>query len=559
MNIYVPDNVVANPPILVELHYCGGTGPGVFGWAGDLSAAADKYGFIIVAPSASDNSGNARCWDNGSTESLTRNGGGDTQAIVNMVNYTVSNYNANKNRVYLVGVSSGAMLTEALLAVYPDVFTAGAEFSGVPAGADGWGGDQLSLTPQQWGDMVRAMYSGYSGYRPRIQLWHGTADNTVSYNNQPEAINEWSNVLGLSTNANNTESVYISGINNQWTHQVWKDAASDTILEAWSEIDGPHMTDCPWNAQYVIPFLCLDQTGSTDPVASRESPTTTTTGGTYKLLARHSGKALDASGAGTANGTQLIQWTYGAAANQQWSISSVGNNLYSIIGVGSGKCVDINGASTANGAKVQLWDYQGGSNQKFAFNPTTNGCYEISPSHATGSCLDVNGVSTSDGATVQLWTYGGGQNQQWLVQPVDGTVKLVSQLSGKALDAYGAGTANGTQIIQWTYGSGSNQKWTLTDTGSGNYSIIGVGSGKGLDIYNGLTANGTKVELWTYWGGSMQLFKLTSTEVGQFRISPNCAPGSCLDVNGYSTSDGANVQLWQWLNQANQKWAPQAP
>ena len=266
MYVYVPTNVVANPPILVELHYCGGTGPGVFGWAGGLKAAADQYGFIIVAPSASDNSGNARCWNPSSTNALTRYGGGDTQAIVSMVNYAATNYNANTNRVYLVGVSSGAMMTEALLAVYPDVFTAGSEFSGIPAGADDWNGDQMSLTPQQWGNMVRAMYPGYSGYRPRIQLWHGTADTTVSYTNQPEAIKEWSNVLGLSTNANYTETVTISGITNQWTHQVWEDPCSDTILEAWTEINGPHMTDSPWNAQYVIPFLGLNQTGSTDPV-----------------------------------------------------------------------------------------------------------------------------------------------------------------------------------------------------------------------------------------------------------------------------------------------------
>ena len=124
----------------------------------------------------------------------------------------------------------------------------------------------MSLTPQQWGDMVRAMYPGYSGYRPRIQLWHGTADTTVSYNNQPEAINEWSNVLGLSTNANHTETVTILGITNQWTHQVWQNSSGNTILDAWSEIGGGHNTDAAWNAQYVIPFLCLDQTGAIDPV-----------------------------------------------------------------------------------------------------------------------------------------------------------------------------------------------------------------------------------------------------------------------------------------------------
>lgn len=138
--------------------------------------------------------------------------------------------------------------------------------------------------------------------------------------------------------------------------------------------------------------------------------------GTYKLIARHSGKAMDASGAGTANGTQIIQWTYHSGANEQWTITSLGGGLYSIIGVQSGKSIDINNWGTANGTKVQLWDYLGGTNQKFYFNATSGGYYEISPSHATGSCLDVSGASTADGANVQLWQWLNGNNQQWSPQ-----------------------------------------------------------------------------------------------------------------------------------------------
>jgi enterochelin esterase family protein len=286
-----------------------------------------------------------------------------------------------------------------------------------------------------------------------------------------------------------------------------------------------------------------------------------TTGGTFKLLSRYSGLALEAAGYGTANGTQIQQWSYYGGSSQQWTISSVGNNLYSIIGVASGKCVDISGWGTANDTKVQLWDYAGGSNQKFYFNPTTNGYYEISPSHATGSCLDVAGPSTANGAVVHLWQWVNANNQQWLLQPVDGTVKLISQNSGKSLCPYGGGTANGTQIHQWDYinSSYTDQQWTLTDTGSGNYKFINVKSGRALDVSGGGTANGTKVQLWDYYANTAQLYKLTSTEVGQFRISPNCAPGSCLDVSGVSTANGAVVQLWQWLNQANQKWSVQKP
>ena len=138
--------------------------------------------------------------------------------------------------------------------------------------------------------------------------------------------------------------------------------------------------------------------------------------GTYKLVARHSGKALDASGNATTNGTQIIQWTYGGGNNQRWTVTSLGGGLYKIIGVQSGKSIDISNWGTANGTKVQLWDYLAGTNQKFAFNATSGGYYEISPSHATGSCLDVNGASTADGALVQLWQYLSGNNQQWSPQ-----------------------------------------------------------------------------------------------------------------------------------------------
>jgi len=138
--------------------------------------------------------------------------------------------------------------------------------------------------------------------------------------------------------------------------------------------------------------------------------------GTYKLIARHSGKALDASGATTTNGTQIIQWTYGGGNNQRWTVTSLGGGLYKIIGVQSGKSIDISNWGTANGTKVQLWDYLAGTNQKFAFNATSGGYYEISPSHAPGSCLDVSGVSTADGALVQLWQYLGANNQQWSPQ-----------------------------------------------------------------------------------------------------------------------------------------------
>ncbi len=138
--------------------------------------------------------------------------------------------------------------------------------------------------------------------------------------------------------------------------------------------------------------------------------------GTYRIIARHSGKAMDAYGAQTANGTQIIQWPYTGGNNQRWIVTHRGGGQYSIIGVQSGRCVDINASGTANGTKVQLWDYWGGANQKYTFTATSSGYYRLTPTHATGSCLDVEGVSTADGARVHLWQWLGGNNQQWAFQ-----------------------------------------------------------------------------------------------------------------------------------------------
>ncbi len=355
--------------------------------------------------------------------------------------------------------------------------------------------------------------------------------------------------------------LFISCGDSDWdgfypTNQLVAQSVANYPCSYWLSVPGGGHDGGVWRPAMWNFLQLADASG-----ISKNTNTTTAVSGTYKLLNWNSGLALEAAGYGTTNGTQIQQWSYYGGTSQQWTISSVGNNLYSIIGVASGKSIDIYGLATANGSKVNLWTPNGGVNQQFAFTATTNGCYEISPANATGSCLDVYYASTANGGTVVLYQWNGGANQQWLLQPVDGTAKLISQNSGKCMCAYNALTANGTQIHQWDYinSSYTDQQWTLTDTGSGNYKFINVKSGKALDVSGGGTANQTKVQLWDYYSNTAQLYKLTSTEVGQFRITPNCATGSCLDVNGVSTANGAVVQLWQSNGQSNQKWSVQAP
>jgi hypothetical protein len=143
----------------------------------------------------------------------------------------------------------------------------------------------------------------------------------------------------------------------------------------------------------------------------------TVSNGTYKIIARHSGKALDVLNNGTANGSNVQQWASNNCVCQQWTLAHQGSGRYSVTGVGSGKMLDVNGNSTADGANVQIWTSTNGNNQRFTFLPAGNGYYRINAVHS-GKCLDVAGASTADGGNVQQWTYLAGANQQWQLVPV---------------------------------------------------------------------------------------------------------------------------------------------
>ncbi|GFJ81122.1 hypothetical protein Phou_053020 [Phytohabitans houttuyneae] len=131
MHVYAPDNRPANPPIVVAMHGCGGSGPGFYSGS-EFASLADRYGYVVIYPSAMQEAGFGRCFDTWSAASKRRGGGSDPVSIASMVGYVQRTYGGDPNRVYATGSSSGGMMTQHMLAVYPDLFKAGASFMGVP-------------------------------------------------------------------------------------------------------------------------------------------------------------------------------------------------------------------------------------------------------------------------------------------------------------------------------------------------------------------------------------------------------------------------------------------
>jgi hypothetical protein len=88
--------------------------------------------------------------------------------------------------------------------------------------------------------------------------------------------------------------------------------------------------------------------------------------GNYKLVNTNSGRALDVTGTGTANGTNVEIWDDLGNAAQKWHITDLGDGTVKLVNPNSGKALDISAAGTANGTNVQIWDdFNGGIAQKW--------------------------------------------------------------------------------------------------------------------------------------------------------------------------------------------------
>jgi poly(hydroxyalkanoate) depolymerase family esterase len=419
MYIYVPAQVAAKPPIVTGPHSCQGNGSGTFSQMSSLVSVADKTGFIMIFPEAT----GRNCWDAGSAESLKNGGKGDTGAIVQMVKYTLTKYSGDANRVYTVGMSSGGIMTEALLGVYPDIFMGGVSIMGVPCGcwADGYdkggtaqwsnncAGGTLSKTGAEWGALVRSYFPGYNGHRPRLQHWHGTSDTTINYKNLAQDVLEWTNLLGLSEAPTGTDTPK-SGT----THNFWKNSCF-TVYETFSLSGVAHAVglDGPGTAKY----FGLDTAGGQDPET-----------------AACPGAVPGGSGAGGAGGTSGTGGAGGArdggVAGKDGGISTGGSSSGGVQATGGGGAGG--GGKSSTGGAMDT----GGS--------TVNG-------GAKGGSSGNSSVASSGGSSSSSSAKGGSSNGGGVVA-VGG---IVASSGSSVNDSSGGAGAGGSQASGGSQGSNS--------------------------------------------------------------------------------------------------------
>ena len=231
--LYLPESLLIGGALVVVLHGCTQTGLDYADATGWLQLA-DRDGFAVLIPQQR-RSNNANLCFNWFEPGDTTRGQGEAASIKAMIDWTVERHDVDAAQIFVTGLSAGAAMAGTMLATYPEVFAGGGLIAGLPFGVAASVPAALQQmrngpreTASQLGERVRAA-SDHSGSWPRVAIFHGTADHTVSSTNGEATVAQWLAVHDMSGIAPVIET------NAKFRKQSWRDA-SDVVQVEYVEI-----------------------------------------------------------------------------------------------------------------------------------------------------------------------------------------------------------------------------------------------------------------------------------------------------------------------------------
>ncbi|MGC4770094.1 beta-L-arabinofuranosidase domain-containing protein [Micromonospora sp. DT44] len=167
----------------------------------------------------------------------------------------------------------------------------------------------------------------------------------------------------------------------------------------------------------------------------------------------------------TANGSTVnlapFQDAHGYNYTVYWNTStSSGGGSYRLVNVASGMVLGIQNMSTADGGLALQWDDSGTADHNWVM--ITDGNAVRFRNVNSGKVLGVENMSTADNARVLQWSDNGTADHRWtLVDNGDGTYKIRNVNSGKLLGILNNSTARGAQAVQDSDNGTTDNRWRL--------------------------------------------------------------------------------------------------
>lgn len=229
---YCPARLAPEPALVVVLHGCTQTAA-AYDLGSGWSELADRHGFVLVYPEQQSGNNPKTCF-NWFNRRDTAAGRGEAGSIRAMIDWAVTAHGIAPGRVFITGLSAGAAMSVVMLALYPDLFAAGAVIAGMPFRAATTVHGALTAmfegrthTAPAWGDLVREA-TDHTGPWPRLSIWQGDADPVVVPSNAGEILKQWLNVHGLDPEAGHADVV------DGYPHRVWRGSDGTPEIETWT-------------------------------------------------------------------------------------------------------------------------------------------------------------------------------------------------------------------------------------------------------------------------------------------------------------------------------------
>ena len=148
----------------------------------------------------------------------------------------------------------------------------------------------------------------------------------------------------------------------------------------------------------------------------------------FYTIAAHTGNVIQAV-EGSKDGGTVRLGKYDHKPEQEWSFVREGDGVYRIRNRASGKLLDLTMTGTANGTWLHLWEDVGGTSQMWKVEHTPEGTVRLRSSWAGGKCVDTVGMGAEVGAVLQIWQeVPGGGDQLWVISEVKDRVKRAAKV-----------------------------------------------------------------------------------------------------------------------------------